>query len=115
MTKLDKGWIRNVKQTYFGRGYAFQQVLEEELLAELKKVNTERAFDTGRMANSWEATGQKRAVSSLIENTAKNEAGQPYAGYVEYGTEKMAPRHILTDVLANFGVLVKRALERMKG
>lgn len=113
--KLDKGWIKNQRATYFGRGYKFQTALNDELVAELKKVNTERAYDTGRMANSWQVTGQSRAHASLIENTAKNEYGHHYAGYVEYGTVKMAPRHILTDVLANFNVLVKRTLEKMKG
>lgn len=51
----------------------------------VKRVQDKTPVDTGRLKAAWNLTVEDTAIT--VANDARNDKGEPYSAYVEYGTE----------------------------
>lgn len=72
----------------------------------LTRVQERTPVDTGFLQKNWEAAVQGDLI--IISNDA------PYAGYIEYGTPRIAPFAMLGQTVAEADVIAEIAAEAAK-
>lgn len=72
----------------------------------IEAVKQKTPVDTGKLKEAWQV--KRDGVEIMIENAT------PYAGHVEYGTEKMRPVGMLTSTINESERIMARAIQRTK-
>jgi hypothetical protein len=70
---------------------SISKLVERYVEEVINRTKMKTPVDTGKLRDSWIGTSQE--TQCIFENS------QPYAGFVEYGTVKMAPVGMLTTTL----------------
>jgi hypothetical protein len=83
---------------------AYKDEFGKEFLARVKEKTP---VDTGRLQAAWELKVNKDTIT--VKNPALNDEGEPYAIYVEFGTDKMRGVFMLQRTIAESGDISKVA------
>ncbi len=87
------------------------QAFKEEFAKEFqKRVEDRSPVDTGLLKKSWETEIVPGAIN--LTSDATNKSGQQYAGYLEYGTEKIPPVGMVRTTMLEAEQIAKIAKER---
>lgn len=97
MSSIDKVFVELEQELE-----AFKTAFAEEFLARVKQRTP---VISGRLQGAWEIEVQQDAAE--IKNPTE------YASYVEYGTEKMAPRAMLRTTLVEAEQIAEIAARRV--